>query len=272
MWLRFEDGCMVIELIDVFAGYRRGDFVLRGVNLRISSNTIVLGPNGSGKTTLLRAIIGTVISRRGRVVIDGVDVDSIRGSPGLVSANLLELVMQSRLPVKHIASLYLDLVSGDYSYFKDIVLRIGEKSALDKGLHELSAGLRIVVLNALALAAKAKYILLDEPFENLDPARRVAMLSEIARSRSVKVMATHTTWLLKSLAGWDIYLMVEGLTYGSLKPHELVELKVSRESVSDAVLSIKLRSDSEIYLSKRIGVPLSSFDSLDKLYEVLIWQ
>jgi ABC-type Mn2+/Zn2+ transport system ATPase subunit len=272
MWLRLKDDCMVIELIDVFAGYRKGGFVLRGVNLRISSNTIVLGPNGSGKTTLLRAIIGTVVSRKGRVVIDGVDVDSINGSPGLVSANLPELVIRSRLPVKHIASLYLDLVNGDYDHFKEIVSRIGEENALDKGLHELSAGLRIVVLNALALAAKAKYILLDEPFENLDPARRVAMLHEIVKSSGIKVMATHTTWLLRTLDVWDIYLIVEGLIYGSLKQYELIELKISREPISDAVLSIKLRSGSEVYLSRRTGVPLSSLDSLDELYEVLTWQ
>jgi len=71
-----------IELVDLYAGYRGGQFILRGVDLRITSNTIILGPNGSGKTTLLRTILGVTVSKRGRVLIDGVDVDSVRGRPG----------------------------------------------------------------------------------------------------------------------------------------------------------------------------------------------
>jgi ABC-2 type transport system ATP-binding protein len=123
----------------------------------------------------------------------------------------------------------------------------------------------------LAIATRARYILLDEPFENLDPARRVAILREILDSPGVKVIDTHATWLIKSLSEWDVYLMVEGLIYGPLKPRELEELKVSTSPVEDAVLQIKLNVG-EVYLSKSTGAPLSSLESLDKLYEVLTWR
>ncbi|RLG86153.1 MAG: metal ABC transporter ATP-binding protein, partial [Thermoprotei archaeon] len=35
----------------------------------------VIGPNGAGKTTLLRAILGLVKPSRGRVYIDGLDIE-----------------------------------------------------------------------------------------------------------------------------------------------------------------------------------------------------
>jgi len=260
-----------IKLVDLYAGYRRGQFVLRGVNLEITDNTIILGPNGSGKTTLLRTIVGITVSKRGRILIDGVDVDSIRGRPGLVAANLPEVVISTRLSVKHIASYYLDVLGGDYEYFKDLASRLGGVEVLEKRLHELSAGLKKIVLNTLAIATRAKYILLDEPFENLDPARRVVMLKEIVSASGVKVMDTHATWLLRALPEWNTYLMAEGLVYGPLRPRELEELRVSREPVEDIVLTIKLKTGN-IYLSKTTGTPLSSLESLDKLYEVLTWQ
>lgn len=57
-----------------------------------------------------------------------------------------------------------------------------------------------------------------------------------------------------------------GGTYGPLEVRDLSELRISRERVSDTVLSIKLRGGTEVYLSRGTGTPLSS---LDKLYEVL---
>ncbi|MEM1846048.1 MAG: hypothetical protein QW615_00060 [Desulfurococcaceae archaeon] len=51
-------------------------------------------------------------------------------------------------------------------------------------------------LNALALAGKSKYILLDEPFESVDPARRVILLKKIVESSSIMILNTHLTWLL----------------------------------------------------------------------------
>ncbi|MFZ8783814.1 MAG: ATP-binding cassette domain-containing protein [Desulfurococcaceae archaeon] len=263
---------MTIKLVDIYAGYRRGDFILKGVDMEITGDTIMLGPNGSGKTTLMRTLLGISVSKRGKIIIDGVDIDSIKGAPGLLSGNLPELFMLSRLPVKHVAKFYLDLIGGDYNYFEELVTRIGEKGVLGKKFYELSAGLKTIVLDALALASKANYVLLDEPFESLDPARRVAMLNEIVKSKSVKIMSTHTTWLLNSLGDWNVYLMVEGLIYGPLKPRELLDLKVSRKPVGGIVLSIKLRSGGEVYLTKTTGTPISGIDSLDKLYEVLTWQ
>jgi len=59
--------------MDLYAGYRRGDYVLKGINLRIANNTIILGPNGTGKTTLMRVVLGIAVSKKGKILIDGLD-------------------------------------------------------------------------------------------------------------------------------------------------------------------------------------------------------
>jgi len=259
---------MPIELLGVYARYGGRDYVLRNVNARISGDTVILGPNGSGKTTLMRAILGFVVSREGKVLVDGVDVDSIRGAPGLMATNLREVMINSKQPVRDVVRFVLELVDGDYSYFTDVAERFLGRSALAKNFTALSEGQRRVVLNAMALASRARYILLDEPFEGLDPARRVAMLNEILGADGVKVVSTHVTWMLKNLPSWDLYLVVEGAVYGPLKVSELGELKISGKPV-EAALTIELRSGSRVYLSKTSGTPLSSLDTLDKLYEVI---
>jgi hypothetical protein len=57
--------------------------------------------------------------------------------------------------------------------------------------------------------------------------------------------------------------MVEVGPSGPLEVRDLSELRISRERVSDTVLSIKLRGGTEVYLFRGTGTPLPS---LDKLY------
>jgi branched-chain amino acid transport system ATP-binding protein len=46
--------------------------------IRRGGLVLVLGPNGAGKTSLVKALAGAVIPRRGRVVLDSVDVTRVR--------------------------------------------------------------------------------------------------------------------------------------------------------------------------------------------------
>ncbi|MCD6409710.1 MAG: ABC transporter ATP-binding protein, partial [Candidatus Verstraetearchaeota archaeon] len=67
--------------------------------------------------------------------------------------------------------LFMDLTNGDM----DLALKILEDLGVDAGLlrkrkpWELSAGQKKAYSTAIALASRAKHVLLDEPFEQLDP-------------------------------------------------------------------------------------------------------
>uniref|UniRef100_A0A7C4D8H9 ATP-binding cassette domain-containing protein n=1 Tax=Staphylothermus marinus TaxID=2280 RepID=A0A7C4D8H9_STAMA len=260
---------MPIILREVYASYRGSRWVLNNISMNIDKNTVILGPNGSGKTTLFRVILGLSVKTRGEILIDGVDVDSIKGKPGLISTNLPSILMGFRVKTREIAKLYLDVMDGDYDYFNSLISEFGVTEILDKKFHELSTGSKVLFLNALALAGKSKYILLDEPFESVDPARRVILLKKIVESSSIMILNTHLTWLLKYIPEWDSYIIVQGRSAGPLSVSELLESKISREKTVDTIIELSIR-DEKIYLTKNSGMPLSDLDSLDKLFEVII--
>jgi len=261
---------MPIVLRGVYSGYMRGDYVLKNVNMDISSHTLILGPNGSGKTTLFRTIIGVTPIAKGSVEIDGLELEKIKGVTGLISTNLPEIYIGYTSSSWELASLYLDLMNGDQDKFKDLARAFNIAGELVKKPHHLSAGTRVLFYDLLALSMNTKYVLLDEPFESVDPAKRSMLLKEILSVKSTIVLNTHTTWLIKHMNEWSVYLMIRGRLYGPVSTSELLSSKISQDAVSDAVLEIKL-GEKTVYLSRSSGIPLSNLDSLDKLYEVLTW-
>jgi len=72
---------VVVSVRDLVVAY--GDLeVVKGVSLdvRQGEKIVIMGPSGSGKSTYLRSLIWLVKPRRGRIVIDGVEVrqDTVR--------------------------------------------------------------------------------------------------------------------------------------------------------------------------------------------------
>src|SRR5713101_1090656 len=63
---------MVLQILNVFAGYDGGD-VLKGVDLLIEKGgiTCIVGPNGAGKSTVLKTISGLIKPRRGTITFEG---------------------------------------------------------------------------------------------------------------------------------------------------------------------------------------------------------
>ncbi len=230
---------------------------------------VLLGPNGAGKTTLFRVVLGLTPVSSGRVEIDGIDVDEIHGVPELVATNLDEVYKVLRIPIKDLAKLYLDLVGGDFDKFVSMATELGMERILGKTLGSVSAGEKRLALNLVALATRCKYVLLDEPFENLDPRMRVKMLSVILSESRRVVMNTHATWLLKRLMGWKALLVVAGRVYGPVDASTLPQLSIAPGERSDAVLVFEVEGR-KYSLLRGEGARISEMDSLDRLYEVVV--
>ena len=84
---RTEDGTRagtqsIVQAIDVHKTYHTGKVevhALRGINLNINKGEMVaiMGPSGCGKTTLLNCLSGLDTVDQGRVIIDGVDLNTM---------------------------------------------------------------------------------------------------------------------------------------------------------------------------------------------------
>ncbi|MDH4247665.1 MAG: ABC transporter ATP-binding protein [Deltaproteobacteria bacterium] len=70
----------LLSVENVRAGYGTGPDILNGLTLKVESNQThcIIGPNGAGKSTLLRVICGLLHPREGRVLFDGVPIQSLQ--------------------------------------------------------------------------------------------------------------------------------------------------------------------------------------------------
>ncbi|MBI1796554.1 MAG: energy-coupling factor ABC transporter ATP-binding protein [Candidatus Eisenbacteria bacterium] len=180
---------------------------------------VMLGPNGCGKTTLLFHILGLLEPQEGEVAVFGVNParhwNRIRERVGVLLQNVDEQI---------IAPTVWDDVSfspRNYGYAdaevermtREALERVGVAHLRDKVCHYLSGGERRKVALAGALALEPELLVLDEPFEGLDPASRadlVDLLNHLHREHGVTmVMATHDVNVVKAMAD-VVYVLVGG--------------------------------------------------------------
>ncbi|RLF06335.1 MAG: hypothetical protein DRK00_01920 [Thermoprotei archaeon] len=263
----------MIELVELYVKYgRRREPVVRGVTTRFSGKHLLLGPNGAGKTTLFKAVCGLAPIYSGKVLIDGQDVESIYGRPKLLAVNLSEVYRVFYLSAYDHLRLFADLMCGDL----DLALSIAEDLGLSLELlrsrkpWELSAGQQKALFTALALSSGARHALLDEPFEQLDPARKLRVVRYVEGHEGVLVLSTHETWVLNALKDWSVHFMFEGKVYGPLRAEELAHASLVRGEVEGALLRFEAAGEVYSIVHGAGGEPLSKLVSLDRIYEVTL--
>jgi len=160
---------------------------LRGVTCNIAGGEFVTitGPSGSGKSTLLHLIAALDLPTAGRVVVDGVDTRTLRGSAlaafrrervGLVfqqfhllpALTVLENVMAPLLPYRPGKELR--------EQARALLARVHMESRASHLPGELSGGEQQRVAIARALIASPRLLLADEPTGNLDSAAGFAVM------------------------------------------------------------------------------------------------
>jgi lipopolysaccharide export system ATP-binding protein len=168
----------MLKAINLHKSYRKKD-VVRGVNIEVEPGQVVglLGPNGAGKTTCFYMIVGLIPSDKGSITVDDVDIThkpvNVRSSLG-VGYLPQEASVFRKLSVRDNIMAILELRRDlDLDQRKEILQTLMEElgvSHLAKQMGQvLSGGERRRVEIARALAARPRFILLDEPFAGIDP-------------------------------------------------------------------------------------------------------
>jgi ABC-type multidrug transport system ATPase subunit len=169
---------------------------------------VLRGPNGSGKTTLLRIVGGLLEPSTGTATIGGHEADERDRS---VRAAVAALIGPP--------TTYRDLTLADHLVLVDstwggdpgssderalaLLDRLGIEQLHDRFPHELSSGQQQLFRLALTLARPSSVLLLDEPEQRLDTARRQViadLIRERATTGSTIVMACHDPELTAALA------------------------------------------------------------------------
>ena len=213
----------------------RGRDVVAGVSLHLEPGEVVglLGPNGAGKTTCFYMLAGLIAPDAGEVLIGNKDVTD--------------------LPMHARARLGLGYLAQEPSVFRglsvtDNVLAILElrkdvdsahrQERCEQLLHEfgihhlaanpaqsLSGGERRRLEIARALAAKPRFILLDEPFAGVDPISVVDIQRIIAQLSAAGIGILITDHNVRETLGIcsRAYIMNRGAILADGEPSEILE-------------------------------------------------
>ena len=166
---------------------------LKNVSLEFKEGefTAIVGPSGSGKTTFLNVIGGLDKPSDGSVVIDGVDIATLKESKlfdfrlrhiGFVfqSYNLIP-VLTATENVSFIMLLQKAPKKEMEKRAKEMLEQVGLGDKLDVRPGKLSGGQQQRVAVARALASKPDFVLADEPTANLDTESAFNLLDIMAR-------------------------------------------------------------------------------------------
>lgn len=168
----------LLQALDMRAGYQRRQ-VLYDVSVEVDPGEVVavLGHNGAGKTTLLKSIVDFVHATGGRVVFAGRDLTPV-GYTGRVRAGIS--YTSAEAPVFRDLTVRDNLELGGFTVpgASERASRMEQVFALFPILKEretqlggtLSGGQQRMLSLSMAIMARPKLMLLDEPSLGLSPA------------------------------------------------------------------------------------------------------
>lgn len=155
--------------------------VLRGVDLDVEcgESIVVIGQSGCGKSVLLKHLVRLLDPDQGRILLDGIDISTLRGRKLTKLRSRIGMLFQSAalfdsLTVAENVGLGLK-ESRMYTKAEidDIVAEklemVGLGTASDKLPADLSGGMRKRAGLARAIASSPELLLYDEPTTGLDP-------------------------------------------------------------------------------------------------------
>jgi iron complex transport system ATP-binding protein len=197
---------------------------VEGVSLRLEAGDFLalVGPNGAGKTTLMRAVLGLVATSGGRVLVGSEPTSTLTPR---ARARELAWLPQQALPAEPVPALEA-VMAARYRFdetrmatrhaAEQALGRVGLAGRATSLLSELSGGERQRVAIASLLAQEARFLLLDEPANHLDPAQQGETYGLLGRLRSEGIgilCITHDVNLLNHVRGAT---RVAGLSDGKL--------------------------------------------------------
>lgn len=216
--------------------------VVENVSLEVKEGEVVglLGPNGAGKTTVFSIIIGLVDADGGQVLLNNEDLTNypvfIRARKGLGFLSQESSIFRG-LTVEENLLLVLQTISDVNSFeasrekAQNILREFRLQELSGKRASQLSGGERRKLEIARAMVRQPQFLLLDEPFSELDP-KAVADLQEIIRKLKEKGLGILLTdhRVREALKIVDkIYIMNNGKIIAEGRAEEVLEKKEVRE-------------------------------------------
>ena len=233
-----------LEVIDLSKFYKNKEAV-KNISFKINKNEIIgiLGPNGCGKTTTIGMILGLLKPTKGKVLINGIEIETNRVDL-LNNLNFISpyIELPKKLTVKENLEVYGRLydvknLSSKISYLAD-KLRLNE--IMYKITGELSSGQKNRVSLAKSIINNPTVLLLDEPTASLDPETgdfvRSFLENYQKENRASILLASHNMAEVERLCS-SVLMMKDGLIIDQDSPKKLIK-KHGRKNLEEVFLKL----------------------------------
>ena len=233
-----------LEVIKLSKVYNTKEAV-KDISFKIDKNEIIgiLGPNGCGKTTTIGMILGLLKPSKGKVLINGNEVE-IKRVDLLNNLNFISpyIELPKKLTVRQNLEIYARLydvknLKTKIDYLTD-KLRLSE--IIDRITGELSSGQKNRVSLAKSIINDPSVLLLDEPTASLDPETGDFVRSFLENYQKEKkasiLLASHNMTEVERLCS-SVLMMKNGVIVDQDSPKELIK-KHGRKNLEEVFLKL----------------------------------
>lgn len=198
------------------------DLVVNRINLSLQggTKTAIIGPSGSGKSTILKLLPLFVEPTEGRILIDGIDIQTvslaelrqsmvwISQTPQIFSGTLAENITQGNQNIDELVFAQALRASNVDEFMNKNPM--GVNMPIAEGGVSLSGGQRQRIAIARGLVKPAPIVLMDEPTSALDDESEKIIKENISRFLQNKtvLLVTHKRLLLDLMD--TVYVMKDG--------------------------------------------------------------
>ena len=233
-----------LEIINLSKTYDLKEAV-QNISFKVNKNQIIgiLGPNGCGKTTTIGMILGLLKPTKGKVLINGIEIEKQRVNL-LNKLNFISpyIELPKKLTVKQNLEVY-----GRLYDVKELRIKIDyltEKLRLNEFINkitgELSSGQKNRVSLAKSIINDPLVLLLDEPTASLDPETGDfirSFLEEYQKERKASILlASHNMSEVERLCS-SVLMMNKGSIIDQGTPKELIK-KHGRKNMEEVFLKL----------------------------------
>ena len=233
-----------LEVIGLSKIYNNIEAV-KNISFKVNKNEIIgiLGPNGCGKTTTIGMILGLLKPSKGKVLINGIEIETKRVDM-LDQLNFISpyIELPKKLTVRQNLEIYGRLY--DVKSLNEKIQYLSEKLRLNEFLNkitgELSSGQKNRVSLAKSVINDPLVLLLDEPTASLDPETGDfvrGFLEEYQKEKGTSILlASHNMSEVERLCS-SVLMMNKGTIIDKGNPKELIK-KHGRKNMEEVFLKL----------------------------------
>ena len=222
-----------------------GKNAVKDISFKVNKNEIIgiLGPNGCGKTTTIGMILGLLKPTKGKILINGKEIENQRVDL-LNNLNFISpyVELPKKLSVRQNLEIYGRLY--DVKNLDSKIEYLSEKLRLNEIIHkitgELSSGQKNRVSLAKSIINDPSVLLLDEPTASLDPETGDfvrSFLEEYQKEKKTSILlASHNMAEVERLCS-SVLMMNKGSIIDQGTPGELIK-KHGRRNMEEVFLKL----------------------------------